>query len=66
MARCGIAALPSSKFFQFFSFPVLKKRNQDLDYAMKYRKDGKKIMLIGVNFDFVKGNISDWIKEEYR
>ena len=44
----------------------MKKRNQDLDYAMKYRKDGKKIMLIGVNFDFVKGNISDWIKEEYR
>ena len=39
---------------------------ENKDYAAKYRKDGKKIMLIGVNFDFGKGNISDWIKEEYR
>jgi len=22
------------EFFQFFSFPVLKKRNQDLDYVI--------------------------------
>ena len=36
------------------------------DYALKYRKDGKRIMLIGVNFDFNSGNITDWLKEEYR
>lgn len=36
------------------------------DYAMKYRKDGKLIMLIGVNFDFNAGGITDWIKEEDR
>ena len=35
------------------------------DYAMKYRKTGKKIMLLGVNFDFHAGNITGWIKEEY-
>ena len=34
MAGCGIAALPFPEFFQFFSFPVLKKRNQDLDYVI--------------------------------
>ena len=41
------------------------KQIENKDYAAKYRKDGKRIMLIGVNFDFVKGSISDWIKEEY-
>ena len=35
------------------------------DYALKYRKAGKRIMLIGVNFDFDAGNITDWVKEEY-
>ena len=25
---------------------------------------GKKIMLLGVNFDFHTGNITDWIKKE--
>ena len=34
-------------------------------YAMKYRKEGKKIMLLGVNFDSEAGNITNWIKEEY-
>lgn len=66
MAGCGIAALPFPEIFQFFSFPVLKKRNPDLDYAMKYRKTGKRNMLLGVNFDSEAGNITDWIKEEYR
>ena len=32
----------------------------------KYRKDGKRIMLIGVNFDFHTDNITDWLKEECR
>ena len=41
------------------------KQIEHKEYAMKYRKDGKKIMLIGVNFDFNSGNITDWIKEEY-
>ena len=39
---------------------------ENKDYALKYRKDGKRIMLIGVNFDFNTGNITDWLKEEYR
>ena len=39
---------------------------ENKDYAMKYRKAGKRIMLLGVNFDSEAGNISDWIKEEYR
>ena len=38
---------------------------ENKDYAMKYRKEGKKIMLLGVNFDSEAGNITDWIKEEY-
>ena len=38
---------------------------ENKDYALKYRKEGKRIMLIGVNFDFNAGNITDWIKEEY-
>ena len=25
---------------------------ENKDYAAKYRKDGKRIMLIGINFDF--------------
>ena len=39
---------------------------ENKEYALKYRKEGKRIMLLGVNFDFNSGNISDWIKEEYR
>ena len=42
------------------------KQIENKNYAMKYRKTGKRLMLIGVNFDFNAGNISDWIKEEYR
>ena len=42
------------------------KQIENKDYAMKFRKTGKKIMLIGVNFDFDAGNISDWIKEEVK
>ena len=38
---------------------------ENKDYAMKYRRDGKRIMLLGVNFDSEAGNITDWIKEEY-
>ena len=42
------------------------KQIENKEYAVKYRKDGKRIMLIGVNFDFNAGNITDWIKEEYQ
>ena len=42
------------------------KQIENKDYAVKYRKEGKRIMLIGVNFDFSAGNVTDWIKEEYR
>ncbi|MBR4665904.1 MAG: PD-(D/E)XK nuclease domain-containing protein, partial [Lentisphaeria bacterium] len=38
---------------------------ENKEYALKYRKEGKRIMLLGVNFDFNSGNITDWIKEEY-
>ena len=39
---------------------------ENKDYAVKFRKEGKRIMLLGVNFDSEAGNITDWIKEEYR
>ena len=39
---------------------------ENKEYALKYRKEDKRIMLLGVNFDFNAGNITDWIKEEYR
>ena len=42
------------------------KQIENKDYALKYRKEDKRIMLIGVNFDFTTGNITDWLKEEYR
>ncbi len=38
---------------------------ENKDYAVKYRKEGKRIMLLGVNFDSEAGNITDWIREEY-
>ena len=41
------------------------KQIEHKEYAMKYRKTGKKIMLLGVNFDFQKGSITDWLREEY-
>jgi len=41
------------------------KQIEHKEYAMKYRKDGKKIMLLGVNFDFNSGSITDWLKETY-
>ncbi len=40
------------------------KQIENKEYAQKYLKEGKRIMLIGVNFDFDKGNITDWLKEE--
>ena len=42
------------------------KQIEHKEYALKYRKESKRIMLLGVNFDFNSGNITDWIKEEYR
>ncbi|MBQ6473046.1 MAG: AAA family ATPase [Victivallales bacterium] len=41
------------------------KQIEDKNYVLKYLKEGKRIMQIGVNFDFNAGNITDWIKEEY-
>ena len=38
---------------------------ENKDYALKYRKEDYRIMLVGVNFDFNAGNISNWLKEEY-
>ena len=42
------------------------KQIENREYALKYRKEGKHVMLLGVNFDFSSGNITDWLKEEYR
>ena len=42
------------------------KQIENKEYALKNRKESKRIMLLGVNFDFNSGNITDWIKEEYR
>ena len=38
---------------------------ENKDYALKFHKKGHRIMLIGANFDFNAGNISNWLKEEY-
>ena len=38
----------------------------DKNYALKFRNRGKRIMLIGANLDSGKGQLTDWIKEEYR
>ena len=40
------------------------KQIENKDYAQKYRRQGKRIMLLGVNFDFQAGQITDWLKEE--
>ena len=32
----------------------------DKNYALKYRQTGKKIILMGINFDSEKRNISEW------
>ena len=37
----------------------------DKNYPLKFRNRGKKIMLIGANLDSEKGQLTDWIKEEY-
>ena len=37
----------------------------DRNYALKFRNRGKRIMLIGANLDSDKGQLTDWIKEEY-
>ena len=42
------------------------KQIENKEYALKYRKESKRIMLLGVNFDFNSGNITNWIKEEYQ
>ena len=36
----------------------------DKKYARKYQRDGKRIMLIGVNFDSKTGQIANWLKEQ--
>ena len=37
----------------------------DRNYALKFRNRGKRIMLIGANLDSDKGQLTDWITEEY-
>ena len=39
---------------------------ENKEYAQKYRRKGKRVMLIGINLDFNAGNITDWLKEEDR
>ena len=41
------------------------KQIENKDYALTFRKEGHRIMLIGVNFDFNTGNITNCLKEEY-
>ena len=38
----------------------------DKNYPLKFQNRGKKIMLIGANLDSEKGQLTDWIKEEYQ
>ena len=37
----------------------------DKNYTLKFRNRGKKIMLIGANLESERGQLTDWIKEEY-
>ena len=39
---------------------------ENKNYALKYRKNGKRIMMVGGDLDSNRGNITDWLKEEYR
>ena len=36
------------------------------EYFQKYRRSGKRIMLVGANFDFEKRQISDWKAQEFK
>ena len=40
------------------------KQIKDKHYADKFRNRGKRIMLIGANFDSEKGQLTNWVKEE--
>ena len=42
------------------------KQIKDKDYAQKFQRDGKRIMLIGVNFNSESGQIENWISEELK
>ena len=36
---------------------------KDRDYYRRYMNSGKKIILVGVNFDVEKGQIQDWTSQ---
>ena len=40
------------------------KQIKDKDYVTKFRCNGKRLMLIGVNFDTESGQIENWLSEE--
>jgi len=42
------------------------KQIHEKNYAQKFRHRGKRIMLIGVNFDSESGQIEKWISEELK
>lgn len=53
-----------------FEFKLNKTAEKALDqieekeYYQKYSRDGKRIMIVGANFDFKKRQLTDWIAKE--
>ena len=65
-----IDAVASNEGFVFvFEFKLDKTKElaldqiKDRDYFRRYMNSGKKIFLIGVNFDMERGQIQDWISQ---
>ena len=65
-----IDAVATNEDFVFvFEFKLDKSKEmaleqiKDRDYYRRYMNSGKKIILIGVNFDMEKGQIQDWTSQ---
>ena len=37
---------------------------EEKEYYQKYSRDGKRIMIVGANFDFKERQLTDWIAKE--
>ena len=65
-----IDAVASNEGFVFvFEFKLDKTKElaldqiKDRDYCRRYLNSGRKIFLVGVNFDMERGQIQDWISQ---
>ena len=64
-ASRGIMVLPSEEM-QSVTAGEAMRQSEHKEYALRYPKDGRKIMLLGVKFNFSSGNITDRLKKELR